>query len=216
MPKKAQTTTKTTAATAAKSKKVRGKKQQTVTAPVETETKVELMNEVVEPVEAVEQTTKQEAEPEVDLLGKQFAGVIMTLGTFRQSITALQAQVRGLEKQMRKEMKALKKEASKNKAKGNRKPSGFAKPSKVSQELCTFMGKEAGTEIARTEVTQYLIQYIKDNELQFPDNKKVIVPDSTLKKLLGVKEGDEVTYFNLQRLMNKHFVKKGDVAEAEA
>ena len=70
------------------------------------------------------------------------------------------------------------------------------------------MGKEVGTEIARTEVTQYLIQYIKDNELQFSENKKIIVPDNTLKNLLGVNEGDEVTYFNLQRLMNKHFIKK--------
>ena len=69
------------------------------------------------------------------------------------------------------------------------------------------MKKDVGTEIARTEVTQYLIQYIKDNGLQFEGNKKIIVPDSTLKKLLNVKEGEEVTYFNLQRLMNRHFVK---------
>ena len=83
-------------------------------------------------------------------------------------------------------------------------PLGFAKPSKVSSELCKFMKRDVGTEIARTEVTQYLIQYIKDNSLQFEGNKKIIVPDSTLKKLLNVKDGEEVTYFNLQRLMNRH------------
>ena len=71
------------------------------------------------------------------------------------------------------------------------------------------MGKDSGTEIARTEVTQYLIQYIKDHNLQFEENKKVIVPDDTLKNLLGVSEDEQVTYFNLQRLMNKHFIKKG-------
>ena len=105
-------------------------------------------------------------------------------------------------------MKCLAKEAAKNRNKGNRKPSGFAKPAKVSDELCSFMGKDSGTEIARTEVTQYLIQYIKDHNLQFEENKKVIVPDDTLKNLLGVSEDEQVTYFNLQRLMNKHFIKK--------
>lgn len=143
-----------------------------------------------------------------DAISNQFNGVLNTLSTFRQSITALQTQIRGLEKTVRKEMKGLQKEAQKNKNKGNRKPSGFAKPTKVSDELCSFMGQESGTEIARTEVTQYLIKYIKNNNLQFIDNKKRIVPDDTLKNLLGVTEKDEVTYFNLQKLMNKHFIKK--------
>ena len=166
-------------------------------------------------VAAVPDFTQADAEPATnndipgvsDNVGQQFEGIIQTLGTFRQSITALQSQIRGLEKSVRKEIKSLQKEAAKNRNKGNRRPSGFAKPSKVSTELCNFMKKEPGTEIARTEVTQFLIQYIKDNQLQFEDNKKIIIPDKTLKKLLNVKDGDEVTYFNLQRLMNIHFIK---------
>ncbi len=144
---------------------------------------------------------------EPDQISIQFDGIVQTLATFRQSITALQTQIRGLEKCVRKEMKTLKKEASKNRNKGNRKPSGFAKPSRVSDELCVFMNKEKGTEIARTEVTQFLIKYINEHSLQFAENKKVIIPDATLKKLLDVKDGEEVTYFNLQGLMNKHFIK---------
>ena len=157
--------------------------------------------------------TETESAPTVDTpgvsdgVGQQFEGIIQTLGTFRHSITALQSQIRGLEKSVRKEIKSLQKEAAKNRNKGNRRPSGFAKPSKVSSELCSFMNKDPGTEIARTEVTQFLIQYIKDNQLQFEANKKIIIPDKTLKKLLKVKDGDEVTYFNLQRLMNIHFIK---------
>tara|TARA_B110000967_G_C18637801_1_gene436908 strand:+ start:70 stop:678 length:609 start_codon:yes stop_codon:yes gene_type:complete len=157
--------------------------------------------------------TETESAPSADTpgvsdgVGQQFEGIIQTLGTFRHSITALQSQIRGLEKSVRKEIKSLQKEAAKNRNKGNRRPSGFAKPSKVSSELCSFMNKDPGTEIARTEVTQFLIQYIKDNQLQFEANKKIIIPDKTLKKLLNVKDGDEVTYFNLQRLMNIHFIK---------
>ena len=180
---------------------------------VPVESNLELVNSLVETSVAddcvsVTSSNGGKDKPELDVIGKQFEGVLTTLTTFRQSITALQTQIRGLEKSVRKEMKGLRKEASKNRAKGNRKPSGFAKPSLVTAELCKFMGKDEGTEIARTEVTQYLIQYIKDNELQFAENKKIIMPDDTLKSLLGVSEGEEVTYFNLQRLMNKHFVKK--------
>ena len=84
---------------------------------------------------------------------------------------------------------------------------------KLTDELCKFMGKDTGSEIARTEVTQYLIQYIKDNKLQQEGNAKFIKPDKILKSLLGVKDKQEVTYFNLQGLMNKHFVKQGVSAE---
>jgi len=184
------------------------KKAKKVTTPVE-------VKEVAPPAPPVPDFTQADAseapaEETTDHIGKQFEGIIQTLSTFRQSITALQTQIRGLEKSVRKEMKTLQKEAAKNRNKGNRRPSGFAKPSKVSSELCAFMKKDVGTEIARTEVTQYLIQYIKDNGLQFAGNKKIIMPDATLKKLLNVKDGEEVTYFNLQRLMNRHFVKASE------
>ena len=203
MPKKTSTPKETPAKSVASSSTKKNAKK--VTTVVE-EPKVEVASSVPDYTQAETENTNTETAVN-DNLGKQFEGIIQTLSTFRQSITALQTQIRGLEKSVRKEMKSLQKEAAKNRNKGNRRPSGFAKPSKVSAELCTFMKKDAGTEIARTEVTQYLIQYIKDNGLQFEGNKKIIVPDATLKKLLSVKEGEEVTYFNLQRLMNKHFVK---------
>ena len=211
--KATKTTTKATSS-AGSTKKPRATKKSVPEAVEVQETAVE--NTVVDDKSVTSTSSAPKAPEEKDLIGQQFEGVLTTLTTFRQSITALQSQIRGLEKSVRKEMKVLRKEASKNRAKGNRKPSGFAKPSAVTAELCKFMGKEEGTEIARTEVTQHLIQYIKDNELQFAENKKIIVPDATLKSLLGVKDGDEVTYFNLQRLMNKHFVKKIKKAEVEA
>jgi len=208
MPKAKATKTTTKATSSAGSKKPSATKKN-VPETVEIKGQVVKIYETAVDDQSVTSTSSAPKVPEEkDVIGQQFDGVLTTLSTFRQSITALQTQIRGLEKAVRKEMKGLRKEASKNRAKGNRKPSGFAKPSLVTPELCKFMGKDEGTEIARTEVTQYLIQYIKDNELQFAENKKIIVPDATLKALLDVKDGDEVTYFNLQRLMNKHFVKK--------
>jgi chromatin remodeling complex protein RSC6 len=145
---------------------------------------------------------------EPDVLAQQFSGILDTLGTFKCQITSLQHQVRGLEKVVRKERKAMEKEVKKNRNKGNRKPSGFAKPSKISDTLCEFLGKDTGTEVARTEVTQHIIDYIKMHDLQYPENRKIIKPDKKLKELLCVEDNEEVTYFNLQRYMNKHFPKK--------
>ena len=142
---------------------------------------------------------------EEDDVSKMFSDVLSTLTGFRSQITGIQMGIKTLEKVVKKEMKSLRKETTKYKQKGSRKPSGFAKPTKISKELCEFMGKEAGTELARTEVTQYVIQYITDNSLQNPENRKAIIPDDPLKELLGVTEKDEVTYFNIQKYMNRHF-----------
>ena len=79
------------------------------------------------------------------------------------------------------------------------------KPTLISDSLCQFLGKPSGTEMARTEVTKYLTQYIKQHSLQDQANKRIINCDSALKGLLNVNAGDEVTYFNLQRYMKPHF-----------
>lgn len=143
----------------------------------------------------------------VDPVFEQFDGILSTLTTFKSQITSLQQQLRGLEKVVKRELNTARKAAEKKRQrKANRKPSGFAKPSSISNELSQFMSKEEGVQVARTEVTQFIIKYIKEHDLQNPANRKMIIPDETLKKLLAVKENDEVTYFNLQKFMNRHFV----------
>ena len=157
------------------------------------------MNNLVSNEQAEEQTGKD--------LFEQFEGIVNGLSVIKTQISNLQQNLKHLEKNVRKQMKGLKKEVTKNKNKGNRKPSGFAKPSKVTKELCEFMKKDEGTEIARTEVTKALVAYIKENKLENETNSKIITPDEKLKFLLGLEEGQELTYFNIQKFMNKHFVK---------
>jgi len=140
-------------------------------------------------------------------LYEQFDTIIDSLSVFKSQINNMQHQIRILEKNVKKQIKGLKKEVSKNKYKGKRKPSGFAKPTKVTKELCFFMNKEEGAEIARTEVTRALISYIKQNNLENKENSKIISPDDNLKKLLSLVDGEELTYFNIQKHMNKHFIK---------
>jgi chromatin remodeling complex protein RSC6 len=90
---------------------------------------------------------------------------------------------------------------------GNRAPSGFVKPTKISLELSTFLGKPSGCEMARTEVTREINKYIRSNNLQDKTNGRKIIPDAKLTALLNLKKTDELTYFNLQRYMSPHFEK---------
>jgi chromatin remodeling complex protein RSC6 len=137
---------------------------------------------------------------------EDFENVIEKLSYFKSEINIIQQQLKTIEKKVKKEVKSLKKAVNKKKNKGNKAPSGFAKPTKVSKELCKFLNKEEGTEIARTEVTSFLSSYVRTNNLQNKDNKKIILPDEKLKYLLGINDSEELTYFNLQKYMNKHFI----------
>jgi len=119
-----------------------------------------------------------------------------------------------LEKIMSREMKlAAKASTKKRRSSGDRKPSGFVKPTVISDELAQFLGKEIGTEMARTEVSKDINTYIRSHNLQDKANGRIIHPDAKLTKLLKVAKGDELTYFNLQRYMKHHF-QKAPVASA--
>lgn len=145
-----------------------------------------------------------------DDLFSQFDDIINQLTAVKSQISMIQQNIKSFEKCVKKQMKGLKKEAVRSKNKGNRQPSGFAKPTKVTKELCEFMNKEHGTEIARTEVTRALVSYIKQNNLENKSNSKIISPDDKLKILLGLDNNEELTYFNIQKYMNKHFVKNAE------
>jgi len=118
-----------------------------------------------------------------------------------------------LEKAMAREMKNAQKLSSKRRRNnGNRKPSGFIKPTRISDELAAFLGKTVGTEMARTEVSKEINAYIQTHSLQDKSNGRKINPDAKLTQLLKISKDDELTYFNLQKFMKHHFVK----AEAAA
>ena len=152
--------------------------------------------------------TKEVATP---TLGDQFTALLAQLSAFRSQLTSVTAQVRALNKRSDRELKQALKAGRKKRKSGNRAPSGFVKPTKISMELANFLGKEKGTEMARTEVTREINTYIRAHKLQDPKNGRRILADAKLRKLLKLKKEDELTYFNLQRYMSPHFAKKGKV-----
>ena len=142
------------------------------------------------------------------VLSTGFTNVLDNLSELNGILSRVKNEIRGLEKMVNKEMKQLDRiNAKKNKNKGNRAPSGFVKPTKISDELATFLGKDKGSMMARTDVTKEMTAYIRAHSLQDKENGRKILPDTKLKKLLKVSDTDELTYFNLQRYMSPHFEK---------
>lgn len=142
---------------------------------------------------------------EVPTLSEQFSDLLGQLATLRNQVTAVTTQVRVLAKRSERELKQALKASKKKRKSGNKEPSGFTKPAKISSELAAFLGKAEGTEMARTEVTKELQKYILSHKLQDPANRRNINPDAKLRKLLGMKTSDSLTYFNLQKWMKPHF-----------
>jgi len=135
----------------------------------------------------------------------EFIAKLQQLGAL---ISSLKTEYKSLEKKWVRELKSAQKLNSKRKRKaGNRAPSGFVKPTKISDELAKFLEKPTGCEMARTEVTRDINKYIRTNNLQDKDNGRKINPDTKLATLLKLKKTDELTYFNLQRYMSPHFAK---------
>jgi len=140
-------------------------------------------------------------------LQDQFTQLLAQLSALRSQLTSVTTQVRSLSKKTERELKLAHKAGKKKRKSGNRAPSGFVKPTKISTELANFLGKELGTEMARTSVTREINSYIREHKLQDPKNGRIILADEKLTKLLKLKKDDELTYFNLQRYMSPHFAK---------
>jgi chromatin remodeling complex protein RSC6 len=196
---------------------VRASKSNTTTATVAT-VDAPVVDKVVKAKKAkVEKTVEPVAEKVVEqplevLEAGSLSSKLAEYGAKLQALVALvnvaKNDYKTLEKAINREMKNAQKASSKKKrSSGNRQPSGFVKPTLISDELATFLGKEKGSLLARTAVSKEINAYIRANSLQDPANGRKINADAKLGKLLKLTKTDELTYFNLQRYMKHHFIK---------
>ena len=166
---------------------------------------------VEEPVQDVQEIVTDETE--VSYVN-EFSDLVKMADDFLQMARSFKARVTKLEKSVAKDRKVLEKKSRGRKRRTQNPdapPSGFAKPGPVSDELRKFLSLDKDALIARTEVTKAINKYCKEHSLQNQDDKRKILPDTSLKKLLRMKKGDELTFFNLQTYLKVHFPNKEGV-----
>jgi chromatin remodeling complex protein RSC6 len=162
------------------------------------------------PTPVVEAAPAPAAEATVDV--STLASKLNDFGSKIQQVTtilsSMKADYKLLEKSVSRELKAASKSKKAKKASsGNRQPSGFVKPSVISEELIEFLGKEAGTMMSRVEVSKGINAYITANNLKDKVSGRQINPDAKLATLLKIGKDEVLTYFNLQKYLKIHFVK---------
>jgi chromatin remodeling complex protein RSC6 len=209
--KKSTTTTKETA----QKTTTKATKAQKVTKP----SKEEVKSSVKEVVPTPPVTEVQNVVVQVDTESSVSDGFSDFFTKFQAMISqfgSLKTELKQLERRTVKQLKVVQKINNKKRKKGVRAPSGFVKPSPISEELATFLGKEKGVEMARTDVTREINKYIRAHDLQDKENGRKINPDQPLRTLLKLDNEPDVvlTYFNLQRYMGPHFPKSTKTTES--
>ena len=168
--------------------------------------KVEELPKKVEEPKQTKKDKKQDKKVEsavVESEKSKLTELIEAVTNLDKEFKAIRSLIKLVQKENDKKEKILKKERDR-KEKARQSPSGFAKPTDISTEMCDFLNIPHGTLMSRTEVTKNINTYVSENKLKDPVNGRIIRPDAVLKKLLRVKDGDEVTFFHMQKLLNPH------------
>jgi len=180
--------------------------------------KAEAAAPVSAPAPAVDgaEATPAAAELDGSVSTALYSSVLTKLQSAQAVLASIRSEVNELKRQHARELRAANKANKRRKTSANRAPSGFVKPTLISNELAAFLGKPEGSVLARTEVTREVNAYIRNQKLQDKDNGRKINPDAKLLKLLKLKKGEELTYFNLQKYMAAHFAKSSAAPAASA
>lgn len=188
--------------------------------PVETEPPV-VVEDLPSPNEEVLPVVSEEPTDPVEKLQKQFEELRTLLNSELETlsgdkplkknkmVTLLRKVVRQVNQVEKQSFRLVKTKKTVNK---NKVISGFQKPTRISKELAKFTGWNDADLHSRVEVTKFICDYIKANNLQNPNDRRQIVPDARLQKLLGYnpkKETDPLRYYSIQFHLNKmkHFPK---------
>ena len=137
----------------------------------------------------------------------KLSSFISKIASINKEVKELQAMGKTLEKDFNNVIKVMSKQKNKNKNSESKRASGFAMPSLLSAELYQFLGIKEGELVPRTDVTKMLNNYIVENGLRDERDKRTILPDEKLKKILNCTDDDYVHYFNLQQFLKHHFIK---------
>lgn len=202
------------AAPAAAAKKPVAAKTATASAAAPTPTKVQLNVPAAAAAAAAVPETTAAVDDKTDRTGENLLNSLVDkVNSLTSQLKEVQTLIKLVSKEYDKQQKIIDK-VQKKRQNAKNSPSGFAKPNKISNELCDFIGVAYGTEKSRTDITRFINAYVKEHNLNKPDNRRFIIPDGKLKAILNVKDGEEINYFILQKLISHHFPPSANKAKA--
>ncbi|MDB4614046.1 SWIB/MDM2 domain-containing protein [bacterium] len=188
-------------------------KPKTTITPVATPVKEEVIDKKVkkdikkEPVVVKEEEVDKTSDTVVEekLLGDTLITELTDkISSVQLEMKSIQQTLKLLTKEYEKQKKVIAK-VQRKRENAKKSPSGFAKPCKISNELCKFVGIPEGSERSRTDITRFINAYVKEKNLNNPENRREFFPDEKLRAILNVTDKEKVTYFILQRLIAHHF-----------
>jgi len=197
---------------------VASKKPAVVSVPASEDVSDDVVDDVVDGEVDVDGKKKRVA-PTKDSVIKYFDDLIKSIEDEVENLRESENKTKGVKflRTLNKKLKVLKNQSSriiKQKRTTTRtntnNNSGFLKPVKISKEMAKFTGWDAGLPRSRVEVTKFLCNYIKEHELQNPADRRQILADDKLTKLLKYdvkKEKEPLTYFRVQTCLKNHFIK---------
>ena len=202
------------AAAPAAAKKPVAAKTATASAAAPTPTKVQLNVPPAAAAAAAVPETTAAVDDKTDRTGENLLNSLVDkVNSLTSQLKEVQTLIKLVSKEYDKQQKIIDK-VQKKRQNAKNSPSGFAKPNKISNELCDFIGVAYGTEKSRTDITRFINAYVKEHNLNKPDNRRFIIPDGKLKAILNVKDGEEINYFILQKLISHHFPPSANKAKA--
>ncbi len=166
-----------------------------------------------EPVQEPVQESAPETETVTETVTTATETAADTLASVQQRIDERDAALVVLAREQKRDRKLLNKlmaralreaqKSSKRKSTTKREPTGINKAEPVPAKVCSFLGLDAGTEMKRTSVTKKIYAYIKENNLQMENDKRITKPDQKLRKLFGLSKGENITFQTFQKHLAK-------------
>ena len=181
-------------------------------APARKSTKQEVP-EVVAPVVEVApvEVAAEEVVENYESLATSFREDLSTVSTLMKKLTTT---LKSMERQHAREVKAGGK-SKRSAPKKDRAPSGFAKATPVPEALRKFLKLAEGIELPRTEVAKQIYSYVREQNLRDKDDRRIIHPDASLRKLFTLKEGETLDFKNFQKQLSRHYPKSASKLAAE-
>jgi chromatin remodeling complex protein RSC6 len=84
-----------------------------------------------------------------------------------------------------------------------KRPTIFTTPVTLRDSLCAFLGKPKGSQMTPADVTKAFSTYVESHKLKDAEKGHTIHPDAAMRNVLGVKEGEPLTYRNIQTYLYK-------------